>query len=81
MVFELIITTVDKQLFHGTVVSVTVPGSEGELTILARHQPLITTLSQGSIIVRIGKTNAAENFTIKKGLLEVAHNQATILLE
>ena len=50
--FSLTITTVDKQLFSGEVYAAIVPGSGGELTVLANHMPFITTLAKGTIRVK-----------------------------
>lgn len=82
--FPLTITAVDNVLFSGDVDSVTCPGTLGELTILAKHSALITTLKEGKIIVRQGRkeNNGFEEkvFDVKRGLLEVGNNKATILV-
>jgi F-type H+-transporting ATPase subunit epsilon len=57
---------------------VTLPGKDGEMTILANHEPLITTLKKGVITVR---TSAEEKtFPIEGGVLEVRHDGATVIL-
>lgn len=76
---KLIITRVDGPLFDGEVISVTVPGKEGEMTLLAGHEPLISPLRKGTIIVRAAD-NHAINFEIQSGMLEVSAHQATILV-
>ncbi|OHA80899.1 MAG: hypothetical protein A2675_02305 [Candidatus Yonathbacteria bacterium RIFCSPHIGHO2_01_FULL_51_10] len=76
--FPLTIATVDKTLFHGHVVSVNCPGSEGELTVLAHHAPLITRLKGGEI--RIKTEHDITTFSLDHGLLEVSRNEAVILL-
>lgn len=74
----LTITKVDKPVFSGEVVSVTVPGSEGEMTLLAEHTPLISALRKGTITVR--KTDGEETYEVEAGTLEVSDNHATILI-
>lgn len=75
---QLTIAKVDKPLFSGAVQSVTVPGVAGEMTILAEHAALISPLQAGLIVVR---TSAGEEtFEIEGGILEISHNQATILV-
>lgn len=76
--FKLTIATVDTMLFNSDAVSVTLPGSEGELTILAHHEPLITILKRGAITVRDGGEQKV--FAIEKGLLETSNNQVTVLV-
>jgi F-type H+-transporting ATPase subunit epsilon len=73
------IARVDGSLFTGEVVSVTVPGSEGEMTLLPGHTPLVSALRAGTIAVRKvdGET---EEFSVTSGTLEVSKNSVTILL-
>ena len=78
--FRLIITKVDEQLFNDEAVLVTVPGADGELTVLANHQPFISTLREGEIRVKKEKEGEYQTFPITSGLLEVSNNQATILV-
>ena len=78
--FKLTIATVDKNLFEGEVSSVHCPGSDGELTILAHHMPFITTLAPGNVRVYQDKDSEEQSFDIKRGLLEVGNNKATILV-
>jgi F-type H+-transporting ATPase subunit epsilon len=77
---ELIITTVDKQLFRGEVAAVTLPGSEGELTVLAHHEPFITILKKGEMRIRKEKDSEPEFFPVEHGILEVSNNRATVLI-
>lgn len=76
--FKLTISKVDEQLFAADAYSVTLPGSEGELTILAGHEPLVSLLKTGIITVR--EENGPKEFRIQKGLLETSHGQVTVLL-
>ena len=76
--FKLTISKVSELLFSGEAISVTVPGSEGELTLLARHEHLITMLKAGTITVRDGEVT--KQFTIEKGMLETSNGQVTILV-
>ena len=76
---NLTISRVDMPVFDGPVVSVTVPGLAGEMTILAEHTALISPLKQGSIMVR-RENGEEESFDIESGTLEVSQNHATILV-
>ncbi|MEK9167984.1 MAG: F0F1 ATP synthase subunit epsilon [Patescibacteria group bacterium] len=77
--FSLFIATIDTILFSGQARGVVCPGSDGELTILAHHTPLVTTLKGG--VVRVLLSNGEEEtFPVESGILEVAGNKAVILL-
>jgi len=76
---DLTIARVDAPVFSGAVVSVTVPGSEGEMTLLADHAPLMSALRAGTITVR-KEDGTNEEFAVTTGTLEVSKNQVTILL-
>ena len=56
-----------------------VPGSEGQLAILPRHAPLMTTLGYGELIFRRGANETS--FAIGGGFLEVHSNKVTILAD
>ena len=73
------IARVDRSLFTGEVVSVTVPGSEGDMTLLADHTALMSVLRPGTL--RIKKVDGTtEEFKVESGTLEVSKNSVTILL-
>jgi len=76
--FHLIIASVGETKFDGAAVSVTLPGADGELTILAHHEPLVTTLKQGTITVR--ESLGEKTFTIESGIVEMSGNRAVVLL-
>ena len=75
---HLTIAKIDEPVFDGEVVSVTVPGVEGEMTILAQHEALISPLKEG--VVTIKTTKGAETHNIESGTLEISNNRATILI-
>lgn len=76
--FRLIITAIDKPLYDNEAFSVTLPGEDGALTVLAHHQALITRLKQGIITVKdaVGE----HTFQIDSGVVEIANNSVTVLL-
>lgn len=75
--FPLFIIALDKILFEGETNSVTLPGSEGELTILKNHIPLITPLKEGNIKLKTKKEEL--NFRINGGVLEVKPEKVVVL--
>ncbi|MCF7815975.1 MAG: F0F1 ATP synthase subunit epsilon [Candidatus Pacebacteria bacterium] len=77
-VFRLTISKINEQLFSGEANSITLPGTEGVLTILAHHESLVSLLKEGTIHVRTGEE--ITTFQISKGLLETSNNQVTVLV-
>ncbi|TAE36126.1 MAG: ATP synthase F1 subunit epsilon [Sphingobacteriales bacterium] len=77
MILEIL--TPDKKIFEGEVTSVTVPGKQGSFEILNNHAPIISTLDDGKITVRNGKSE--QFFDILGGVVEVIHNKIIVLAE
>lgn len=78
--FHLTIASLDKSVFDGLVHSVSVPGTEGVMTILAHHAPVISRLKPGSI--RYTTEDAIEHVHVSTsdGTLEVSERGCTILV-
>lgn len=76
--FSVIIAKMDGVVFYGESFSATLPGTEGELTVLKNHVPLITVLKKGKITVR--QENKEEKFQIDSGILEVSKAGITVLI-
>jgi F-type H+-transporting ATPase subunit epsilon len=77
--FHLTIASVGETRFDGAVVSATLPGAAGELTILPRHEALVTTLKPGVITVR-ETLGEPKKFPIESGVLECSGNRVVVLL-
>lgn len=75
----LTIASVGDTRFDGAVRSVTLPGAAGEFTILPHHEPIVTTLKPGTIVVRDASGETKE-FPIATGVLECSGNRAVVLL-
>lgn len=76
---KLTIITPDKPVYDGDVTSVTVPGSAGSFEVLENHAPIVSTLDDGKVIIRNGKSE--EIITIIGGVVEVIENKITLLAE
>jgi F-type H+-transporting ATPase subunit epsilon len=72
------IASIAEPLFSGEAESITVPGVSGEMTILAHHEALITTLKPGIVTVRVN--GEKKQFNVTHGVLEVSNNTANVLL-
>lgn len=78
--FRLSIVTPEKVWLDSEVVSLTVPGQEGYLGVLANHAPLITALQPGAIEYRDSE-DELNVLAVSGGFLEVSRNTATILAD
>lgn len=76
--FRLIITSVEGARFNGDAISATIPGATGEMTILAHHEPLISTLKKGTITARTAA--GSQKFEVERGIVECSNNTVTILV-
>jgi F-type H+-transporting ATPase subunit epsilon len=76
---HVVITKVDEIFFDGEAESATFPATSGQMTVLVNHEPLITTLKRGTIVVR-SKDEGEKSIEIEGGVLEVRHDGATVIL-
>lgn len=71
------IVTAEGRIFAGETDTVTAPGSDGQLTILPSHAPLITSLDDGDLKYM---DNGEENhIALLGGFMEVNSNRVTVL--
>lgn len=77
-VYQLRILTTEKMIFDDKVVSITVPGENGQMTVLAGHAPMAAVLVNGPIVIQT-ETETLEGET-GQGLLQVENNMAAILI-
>lgn len=71
------IVTAEGQIFSGETDTVTAPGSDGQLTILPSHAPLITSLDDGDLKYMDG--GEEHHIALLGGFMEVNSNKVTIL--
>ena len=69
-----------KLLFSGDVASVTLPGTEGEMTIMPMHAPVLATLRPGFVTVA-KDAGASENIFVRGGFAEVNAKGLIVLAE
>ena len=77
--FHLMIASVGDTRFDGESISATLPGAAGEFTVLAHHEPIVTTLKGGVITVHDASGERKE-FQIENGVFECSGNRAVVLL-
>ena len=84
--FHLVVASVGHTKFDGPALSATIPTTNGEITILAHHEPLVATLREGTITVREAASSegrsasGGKEFPIQNGVLEISANRAVVLL-
>ena len=69
----------ERELYAGEVDQVDAPGVEGDFGVLEGHEPFMTTLRPGEVVVRDGATRRV--FTIQGGFADVTPESFTILAE
>lgn len=77
--FPLRVLKINEPIFEGEAVSVTAPGSSGELTILAKHETMLSSLQGGEIRIH-PKEGGEVCVEIDHGFIEATPNMVTVLL-
>ena len=77
--FHLVVATVGETKFDGAAISATLPGAGGVMTILAHHEPIVSILKRGSLMVKV-QDGETKNFEIESGVVEVNMNKVIVLL-
>lgn len=73
------IVSQDRTVYEGDVDSILLPGAGGEMGILPKHAPVLTTLKYG--VIKVRKAGKEELFTVAGGVAEVQPNIVTILAD
>jgi F-type H+-transporting ATPase subunit epsilon len=73
------IVSQDRLVFQGEADLVLLPGADGEMGILPRHAPLLTTLKYG--IIKVRSQGQETIFTVAGGIAEVQPEIITILAD
>jgi F-type H+-transporting ATPase subunit epsilon len=79
MTIPIDIVTAEKIVYSDNVDILVAPGREGQLGILPKHSPLITTLVPGELIVK--KSNREYIIAISGGFLEVRPDRIIVLAD
>jgi F-type H+-transporting ATPase subunit epsilon len=73
------IVSQDRTVFDGDVDIVVIPGSAGEMGVLPKHAPTLTTLKYG--VIKVRKNGKEEAFTVAGGVAEIQPDIVTILAD
>jgi F-type H+-transporting ATPase subunit epsilon len=77
--FELV--TPERAVLSTDAHMVVVPGSEGDMGILAGHAPVMTTIRDGEIRIYSNPTTVIQRITVAGGFAEVNEAGLTVLAE
>lgn len=79
MKFNIQIITPEKVAYQGEADQVTLPTHDGEITVLANHIPLISSMKHGELVI---KNDGKEIFlAVCNGFIEVKNNKVIIMTD
>ncbi|MBS1681121.1 MAG: ATP synthase F1 subunit epsilon [Bacteroidetes bacterium] len=73
------IITPEKKVFEGDVTIATFPGADGSFQVMNDHAPLVSLLTQGTVIYKT--KGASEQVSITGGVVEVLKNKVILLAD
>lgn len=76
--FELV--SPEKLLLSEAVSEVVLPGSDGEMTVMANHAPVMTTIRPGVLTVK-GASGQTDRFVVFGGFADILPTGCTVLAE
>lgn len=77
--FPLQVLRINEIVYQGEVSAVNAPGSGGDLTILADHETMLSSLQSGTLTITKAD-NTEQTIPIERGFLEASNKNVTILL-
>ena len=78
--FQVHILAADKSFYEGPCVSLTIPTSDGELGILARHSPMIAAVQPGTLRYQT-PGQAPQLAAISPGMVKIEKNDVLVLVD
>ena len=80
MAFKFELVSPERLLVSEDVESVVIPGAEGEMTVLANHAPVMTTIKPGVVTVK-PVSGAEERYVVFGGFADIVPSGCTLLAE
>src|SRR5690349_21939055 len=78
--FQFELVSPERLLVSEEVVSVVIPGSEGEMTVMANHAPVMTTIKPGVVTVK-ATSGSEERYVVFGGFADILPSGCTLLAE
>lgn len=73
------IVTPEKEIFSEEINFVVVPGAEGEIGLLAKHAPVISTLKMGEIRLKREEDSETISYLVNGGYVEAVGTKVVVL--
>jgi F-type H+-transporting ATPase subunit epsilon len=77
--FRLVVISPEKKVLETDILSVTIPTTEGEITVLPKHMAIFSPVKPGEIVVRTKEENMV--LAGGGGFVNVTADKVTLLLE
>jgi F-type H+-transporting ATPase subunit epsilon len=78
--FKFDLVSPERLLVSEEVESVIIPGAEGEMTVLAQHAPVMTTIKPGVVTVK-SVSGAEQRYVVFGGFADILPSGCTLLAE
>jgi len=72
------IITLEKTVYEDEVDGITIPTTDGEITVLSRHTPLVAILKPGSMLIK--KDGQEVLLSVSSGFIEVRQDSEVVIL-
>ena len=79
--FDVSLVTPEGPVFEGEAEMLVVPGADGEISVLARHAPLVAMLNAGSTRVHVRRDDDVREFATGPGFFKVEQDRALALVD
>ena len=79
-VFKFELVSPERLLVSDSVESVVIPGTEGEMTVMANHAPVMTTIKPGVVTVK-PESGSEQRFVVFGGFADILPSGCTLLAE
>ena len=74
------VLTPEKELYKGSINSISVPGVDGSFQVLRNHAPIVSALTKGGVSIKRADGKFI-TFTIERGFIEVLNNEIALLVQ
>jgi F-type H+-transporting ATPase subunit epsilon len=78
--FQFELVSPERLLVSEQVESVVIPGAEGEMTVMAQHAPVMTTIKPGVVTVKAA-SGSEERYVVFGGFADILPSGCTLLAE
>ncbi len=76
--FNFVISTPDGNLFDGSIVKISLRGTEGDLAVMANHTPFVTSVKPCRCRMEL-EDGTEKIFEVERGLLSVSSESVTLM--